>query len=126
MIPGQRSFDCLSFRHGDTVLVRKGLQLGFGDCLLHTTADDDLLIVVSYHPYAQENLDVLAITHSKGAPVVAISDSEVSPVFGKAAVSFRVKDAEVRGFRALTASICLAQSFVIGYAYEKRGFLGAG
>ena len=31
------------------------------------------------------------------------------------------KDAEVRQFRSLTASLCLAQTLVISYAFEVEG-----
>ena len=31
---------------------------------------------------------------------------------------FETKDAEVRQFRSLTASLCLAQTLVISYAYR--------
>ena len=33
-------------------------------------------------------------------------------------LSFEIKDAEVRQFRSLTASMCLAQTLVISYAYR--------
>jgi DNA-binding MurR/RpiR family transcriptional regulator len=49
-------------------------------------------------------------------PIVAISDSELSPISRQADVSFNVKDAEVRQFRSLTGSMCIAQTLVISYA----------
>jgi DNA-binding MurR/RpiR family transcriptional regulator len=50
--------------------------------------------------------------------VIAISDSRLSPIARRADLCFEVKDAEFRKFRSLTASLCLAQTLVISYAYQ--------
>ncbi len=76
----------------------------------------DLLFAISFRPYAKETLEVVAHAKSVGAPVVVISDSELSPVSRQADVSFNVQDAEVRQFRSLTGSMCVAQTLVISYA----------
>jgi len=52
------------------------------------------------------------------AQVIAISDSRLSPIARRADLCFEVKDAEFRKFRSLTASLCLAQTLVISYAYQ--------
>jgi DNA-binding MurR/RpiR family transcriptional regulator len=84
----------------------------------------DLMFAISFRPYAKETAD--AVTHAKraGAPAIAISDTELSPVSRQADVSFNVKDAEVRNFRSLTGSMCIAQTLVISYAQriESRRF----
>lgn len=79
---------------------------------------EDLLIAVSFKPYASETLAVVETAAANGVPMIAISDSRLSPVAKKAAVCFEIKDAEVRQFRSLTASMCLAQTLVISYAYK--------
>jgi DNA-binding MurR/RpiR family transcriptional regulator len=78
----------------------------------------DLLIAISFRPYAKETAEIVAQAKSVGARIVAISDSLVSPISRDADVSFEIKDAEVRQFRSLTASLCLAQTLVISYAYR--------
>jgi DNA-binding MurR/RpiR family transcriptional regulator len=84
----------------------------------------DLMFAISFRPYAKETAEV--VTHAKqvGAPVIAISDTELSPVSRLADVSFNVKDAEVRNFRSLTGSMCIVQTLVISYAQriESRRF----
>lgn len=116
----RRSFPVVSYmaygllKLGKRVMFLDGIA-GLISEQAESISGKDVLVIVSYYPYAQESLDVLAIAHANGAPVIAISDSEVSPVVRKAAVSFRVNDAEIRGFRSLTASMCLAQSLVIAY-----------
>lgn len=76
----------------------------------------DLLFAISFRPYAKETADVVITAKNAGAKVIAISDSQLSPVSRDADVSFAVRDAEVRQFRSLTASLCLAQTLVISYA----------
>ena len=90
----------------------------------NTIAAQDLLIAVSFHPYAQETIEIVDVAVGKKATVLAISDSRVSPIAKRAAVALQVQDSEVRSFRSLAASMCLAQAVVIGFAFEaerKRG-----
>lgn len=79
---------------------------------------EDLLIAVSFKPYASETLAVVETAAANSVPMIAISDSRLSPVAKNADVCFEIKDAEVRQFRSLTASMCLAQTLVISYAYK--------
>ncbi|MGH8222261.1 MAG: MurR/RpiR family transcriptional regulator [Woeseiaceae bacterium] len=76
----------------------------------------DLLFAISFRPYAKETADIVVAAKEAGARVIAISDSRLSPVSREADVSFDIKDAEVRQFRSLTASLCLAQTLIIGFA----------
>ncbi len=78
----------------------------------------DVVIAVSFRPYASETADVAERAKANGAPLIAISDSRLNPVARNAEVCFEIKDAEVRQFRSLTASMCLAQTLVISYAYQ--------
>jgi len=78
----------------------------------------DLVIAVSFRPYASETIAVVDRAKANGTPMVVISDSRLSPVAKEADVCFEIKDAEVRQFRSLTASMCLAQTLVISYAYK--------
>ena len=79
---------------------------------------EDLVIAVSFRPYAKDTVLVAERAASNGTPLIAISDSRLSPVAKAAAVCFEIKDAEVRQFRSLTASMCIAQTLVISYAYK--------
>ncbi|MDO9336285.1 MAG: MurR/RpiR family transcriptional regulator [Caulobacter sp.] len=82
----------------------------------------DLLIAVSYHPYAEETVNAVEIAAGKGARVLSISDSLVSPVAKSATAVLQVRESEIRSFRSLAASICLAQALVIGFAFEASEF----
>jgi DNA-binding MurR/RpiR family transcriptional regulator len=81
----------------------------------------DLLFAISFNPYAPETAQITATASERKARIIAITDSRLSPIAGAADLTFEIKDAEVRQFRSLTASLCLAQSLVIGYALEMEG-----
>lgn len=76
----------------------------------------DVLIAISFHPYAPETANAVAQTVARNIDIIAITDSAVSPIAQQASVCFKIKDAEVRGFRSLTASMCLAQTLVVSLA----------
>ena len=83
----------------------------------------DLLIATSFAPYAPETVDIVTAAKQQKTRIIAITDSRLSPIAAPSDVVFEIKDAEVRQFRSLTASLCLAQTLVISYAFdmEKRG-----
>jgi DNA-binding MurR/RpiR family transcriptional regulator len=77
----------------------------------------DLLIAVSFRPYAAEAVDLIATATARHCRVLAISDSMVSPVARPATLALQVRESEIRNFRSLSASMCLAQALVIAYAF---------
>jgi DNA-binding MurR/RpiR family transcriptional regulator len=81
----------------------------------------DLLIAISFQPYAPETVEVVSATKERKSRIIAITDSRLSPIANPADIVFEIKDAEVRQFRSLTASLCLAQTLVISYAYAMEG-----
>lgn len=76
-------------------------------------ARSDVLIAISFPPYGIETLNVVDRTVQRAVPVIAITDSAVSPLHSVAAVSFEVEEATVNGFRSLSATMCLAASLVV-------------
>jgi DNA-binding MurR/RpiR family transcriptional regulator len=85
---------------------------------VQTIGAKDLLIAVSYHPYAEETVMAVEMAGQRGAKILSISDSLVSPIAKHAELVLHVRESEVRTFRSLAASICLAQALVIGFAFE--------
>ncbi|HWF76575.1 MAG TPA: MurR/RpiR family transcriptional regulator [Caulobacteraceae bacterium] len=86
----------------------------------------DLLIAISYEPYAEETIQAVEAAAASGAPVVAITDSPLSPIAKPAAAVLQVREAEIRGFRSLSASICLAQALVIDFVFHAEAGGGKG
>lgn len=85
---------------------------------VQTIGPKDLLIAVSYQPYADETVQAVETAAARGAKILSISDSLVSPISKPATVVLQVRESEVRTFRSLAASICLAQALVIGFAFD--------
>jgi DNA-binding MurR/RpiR family transcriptional regulator len=79
---------------------------------------DDLLIAISFQPYAAEAVSAVEAAASRKAKILAISDSPVSPIAKRADLVLQVRESDIRGFRSLSASICLAQAMIINYAFE--------
>jgi len=84
---------------------------------IHGITGEDLLLVVSYFPYAEEAVHLIEIAAEHDCKVLSISDSALSPIARAANLVLPIKEAEIRGFRSLSSSMCLAQSLVIGYAF---------
>ena len=87
---------------------------------IHAITRRDLLIAVSYHPYAEEAVQLIDAATANHCRVLSISDSLVSPVAKPATVVLQVREAEIRKFRSLSASMCLAQALVISYAFASN------
>jgi DNA-binding MurR/RpiR family transcriptional regulator len=79
----------------------------------------DLLVAISYHPYAPETVELARAAAARGAKVLYIGDSLVSPFSAYATLVLQVREFEIRGFRSLAASMCLAQTLVIDLAVQK-------
>ena len=75
-------------------------------------------MTISFHPYAEETVAFSEAAHAAGAKILAISDSPVGPIAKVANLVLQVKDSEVRNFRSLAASLCLAQTLVVRLAFE--------
>jgi DNA-binding MurR/RpiR family transcriptional regulator len=85
---------------------------------IQTIGSDDLLIDISFHPYAEETVQAVQTALTHDAKVLSISDSLVSPTAKPATLALQVKEAEIRKFRSLAATMCLAQALVISYAFD--------
>ena len=83
-----------------------------GESLRSITADD-VLIVTSFHSYTQAVVDAAAAAHERGIPVIAITDSALSPLKPVARLCFELGPSSDQAFRSLVAPLCLAQALVV-------------
>jgi len=86
---------------------------------ISAVATDDLLIAVSFPPYAQDTIEACRQATERGVKLVVISDSVLSPIGQMADTVIVVSDAELLGFRSLTASFCVAQTLAMGLAFRE-------
>jgi len=75
--------------------------------------EQDVLLAISFPPYAQEVVDLVQESAERGIAVITLTDSPVSPIHAPAQVAFEVLEMEVSGFRSLSASLCLALGLVV-------------
>ena len=85
----------------------------------------DLLIAISFPPYAGDTLKVCEQVRTAGAKRLAITDGVLSPVARDADLVLQVNDAELLGFRSLTSAMCLTQTLAMGLAFAERQRRGA-
>jgi DNA-binding MurR/RpiR family transcriptional regulator len=77
---------------------------------------NDVVIAISYSPYAKEAVELVELGAKQGAQQIAITDSQVSPLAAFSDVCFVVREAQVDGFRSQVASMCLAQTLAVSLA----------
>jgi len=79
-----------------------------------------VLLAITFSPYAPEVQAVIAGAVAAGATVILITDRLDAPGADRAELVFAVQDAEVRSFRSLNASLCLAQTLCIALGYRRE------
>lgn len=88
------------------------------DGQLRSLRTDDVMIAISFTPYAEETVRAVEQAHLRGVKVIAITDSRMSPISQHAAASLLVSESSVFGFRSLTNTMVLTQSLFIALAYR--------
>jgi DNA-binding MurR/RpiR family transcriptional regulator len=78
----------------------------------------DVMVAISYAPYAEETLAAARQASERGARLIALTDSRMSPLASGAAVSLLVSESSTFGFRSLTNTMALVQSLFIALAYR--------
>lgn len=103
-----------------TMLGRRTVLLdpggGLATHMAGTMQPNDLLIAVSFRFYANEVVNITEEAAARRVPIVAISDSTLSPLAKSASVLFAVPEHEYTFSRSLAAPMCLAQALMIALA----------
>jgi DNA-binding MurR/RpiR family transcriptional regulator len=103
-----------------TMLGRRTVLLdasgGLATQMARVMGPGDMLLAVSFRFYATEVVNITEAAAARGVPIVAISDSTLSPLAKSAEVLFAVPEHEYTFSRSLAAPICLAQALMIALA----------
>ncbi|WP_114287828.1 MurR/RpiR family transcriptional regulator [Candidatus Halocynthiibacter alkanivorans] len=75
---------------------------------------DDLLICVSFPPYTPAVLDVIRDAHLRRRPIIAITDSQESPLAKNSTLAFLVDNESTSQFKPISGAIGLVQALCIG------------
>ena len=97
------------------MFVKMGLQAVLLDGIASTMTDkanlirpDEVLVAVSFSPYTANTRELVDICLARQVPVVALTDSTLSPIARADDLHLEVLEEEVGGFRGLSATMCLA------------------
>jgi DNA-binding MurR/RpiR family transcriptional regulator len=85
---------------------------------LRALRDTDVLIAISFAPYGKETLAAVETALEKGAKVLALTDTHLSPLAKRAQVSLVIPESSVFGFRSLSNTMVMAQSLFVALAYR--------
>lgn len=98
-----------------------GTASGIDDELLAMAGPNDAAFAVSFSPYASESAIQARTLAGRGIPLIALTDSALSPLAENAQVWFELVEADYAGFRSLSASMAFAMALTVSVA-EKRQF----
>lgn len=76
-------------------------------------AEDSVLLVVSFRPYAPEVIELVQRCRERGLPIIGLTDGPLSPLARMASVSLEFVEGEVGDLRQLSASMCLALALAV-------------
>lgn len=80
----------------------------------------DVMLAVSFTPYASETVTLTNAAKSRGARIVSLTDSIFSPIAPNADVWLEVVEANFEGFRSMAATLALAMTLTVAVA-GRRG-----
>lgn len=96
-----------------TMLHRRVVLLdpagGLAEEMARTMGEPDVLVVIAFRHYAKEVVAISDVAVSHGTPILAITDSQLSPLAKDAQVLFTVPEDEYSFSRSLAAPMCLVQ-----------------
>lgn len=95
----------------DKTILMTGLGGTFAD-ELRTVDERDAMIVFSYRPYARDTLKAVKFAQSRGARIIAVTDSKVSPIATRAGVAITVLNTTSSLFPSIGPAFAVAQALV--------------
>ncbi|WP_334129364.1 MurR/RpiR family transcriptional regulator [Sneathiella sp.] len=104
---------------GDKTINLDGAANTAGDGLIWAK-ESDLLLVISINPYVVQSLDLAAEAHQKGMQVVAITDSEVSPLVPVSDQVIYCSTESRSFFHTLTPALAVSEVLCALLAHQDR------
>ncbi len=81
----------------------------------------DAIVAISFKDYSQDVVAAVAEAAARKVPLIAITDSPLSPIARYATICFEIAEPSDRPFRSLVAPICLAESLVVALGRRVTG-----
>ena len=93
-----------------------GTMPGMLDDEVDALGPGDLLVVISFQPFHPLAVQAHGRSLARGAKVLAITDSSLSPIAKNADSVLQVHDAETGGFRSVASAMVLCHALAVGLA----------
>ena len=122
IVGSRRSFPIAAYLDYALQHTEKRISLVSGLGSMHlgqirSVSKGDVIVAISFAPYAEETLSGARAGSERGAHLIAITDSRMSPLAKTAQATLVVQDNSTMGFRSLSSTMGLAQSLFIALAY---------
>ncbi len=93
---------------------------GLGPEQAGNASPKDVLLTISFTPYAPASIEQARAAVGRGVPMVAITDSAFSPLCSLASVWLELAEADFGAFRSLAATIALAMTLAVATAEHRN------
>ena len=87
---------------------------------LNQVKEGDVVVAISFSPYAAETVNISKVCAKKGVKQISITDSQISPLLAFSDIAFVIKEAQVLGFRSQCSTMTLVQTLAIVLGLEKE------
>jgi len=100
----------------------KLIKLGIGDLpeQLQKIGPDDALVVISFRRYTREVVKITEKIREKGANIIAITDSDLSPIAQLADKTLIVQTKIITYIESHTAPMCLINALIAAIALKEK------
>ncbi|MDO5056632.1 MAG: MurR/RpiR family transcriptional regulator [Lautropia sp.] len=86
------------------------------DGQLNAVTRNDVVVVISFAPYAEASCKTVELAHRQGARIIALTDSHLSDIARHATQTIEIREHSSFGFRSLVSTVCVVQSLFLLYA----------
>ncbi|MFM8746015.1 MAG: MurR/RpiR family transcriptional regulator [Aestuariivirga sp.] len=80
----------------------------------------DVVLAISFAPYAPETLAMARTAAARKVPILAITDSPLSPLAQFARQWIEIDEADFEGFRSMAATLTLAMTLAVAVAERRQ------
>lgn len=80
----------------------------------------DVVLAVSFSPYASETVTLTNAAKARGAAIVSITDSVFSPIAPPADVVIEIVEANFEGFRSMAVTMAMAMTLAVSVAARRE------
>ena len=97
-----------------------GSSNGIDSDLLSFAGPEDAAILISFAPYTQQTIEAAEQLRGQDVPIIAITDTRLSPLCSRAAARLLLAEADYAGFRTSTAAMTLVMALSVAAADQRR------